>query len=277
MAPQQTDTQPSLPLLDDVKAVLFDVYGTLLISEAGDINFADSRESDDVIHRALTKVGISTTMSVQDLNALYFQTLSKHQDARRIQGIQYPEVDIRSVWYDLVKHISGVEPSREDTEQLATWFEIETNPTDQMPGALELLEQLAESAIHTGLISNAQFYTPITLEILLGKTLEQLEIPSYLTAYSYEFLEGKPGKLMFSSCASFLFKQEGIQPHEILFVGNDCLKDCYPAKSVGFRTALFAGDARSYRPRLDDPRCKNLKPDLVVTDLLQLLECIQVS
>jgi len=52
------------------------------------------------------------------------------------------------------------------------------------------------------------------------------------------------------------------------------LNDIYPAQKVGFQTALFAGDKRSLRLRNDDPRCKNLKPDLVITDLIQLLDHI---
>ena len=40
---------------------------------------------------------------------------------------------------------------------------------------------------------------------------------------------------------------------------------------VGFKTALFAGDGRSLRPRESDDRCRGLSPDLIVTDLRQLI------
>lgn len=274
LEPIPTHTEAVLNSLPEIKAVLFDVYGTLLISQAGDINYDDTDEEVDIIQRALGKAGISTTMSTQDLNALYTQLISEHQDARRREGVEYPEIDIRAVWRDFVKHISGVDATHEDTEQLATWFEVWTNPTDLMPGAAELLQRLSESSLKTGLISNAQFYTRHLLEIYLGKSLEELGISSYLTAFSYEFLEGKPSQLMYSTSASFLQRQDELQPHEILFVGNDCLKDIYPANSVGFMTALFAGDARSLRLREDDPRCKDLKPDLVLTELSQLPDCL---
>lgn len=274
LEPIPTDTKPVLKSLPDVKAVLFDIYGTLLISKAGDINYEDAQEGEDIIQKALGKVGISTTMSTQDLNSLYTKLLADHQKARRKEGIEFPEVDIRAVWRDFVKHISGVYPSQDDAQQLAVWFEVWTNPTDLMPGAKDVLQNLSVSSLKTGLISNAQFYTRHLLEGYLEKTLEDLSIPSYLTAFSYEFLEGKPGKLMYTSCASYLQKQDSLQPNEVLFVGNDCLKDVYPAHSVGFKTALFAGDARSLRLRKEDPRCRNLKPDLVITELPQLLECL---
>jgi len=40
---------------------------------------------------------------------------------------------------------------------------------------------------------------------------------------------------------------------------------------------LFAGDARSLRLRRDDSRCRRLKPNLVITDLLQLLDHLELN
>jgi len=50
--------------------------------------------------------------------------------------------------------------------------------------------------------------------------------------------------------------------------------DMGPAARLGFRTALFAGDARSLRRREGDPWCAGIVPDLVVTDLVDLLHCV---
>jgi putative hydrolase of the HAD superfamily len=66
----------------------------------------------------------------------------------------------------------------------------------------------------------------------------------------------------------------GLKPAASLYVGNDMLNDIYPAKQLGFQTALFAGDTRSLRLRPDDPRCANLSADLVLTELSQLIEHI---
>ena len=63
-------------------------------------------------------------------------------------------------------------------------------------------------------------------------------------------------------------------PAEVLAVGNDMLNDVLPARETGFRTALFAGDARSLRLREGDPRLDVFSPDLVLTDLDQLPECL---
>ena len=66
----------------------------------------------------------------------------------------------------------------------------------------------------------------------------------------------------------------GVSPHAVLYVGNDMLNDMLPAAAAGFQTALFAGDARSLRLRETDPRCIDVSPDIVLTDLSQLIEHI---
>jgi len=40
------------------------------------------------------------------------------------------------------------------------------------------------------------------------------------------------------------------------------------------KTALFAGDSRSLKWRKDDARTKDLTPDLIITELRQLPECV---
>jgi putative hydrolase of the HAD superfamily len=63
----------------------------------------------------------------------------------------------------------------------------------------------------------------------------------------------------------------GIPVAATLYVGNDMLNDIRPASAVGFKTALFAGDGRSLRLRESDDRCRGRSPDLIVTDLRQLI------
>ena len=66
------------------------------------------------------------------------------------------------------------------------------------------------------------------------------------------------------------FEARGIAPDETVYVGNDMLNDIGPAHKVGFRTALFAGDARSLRRRENDPVCAGVKPDFIVSHLQQV-------
>ena len=81
---------------------------------------------------------------------------------------------------------------------------------------------------------------------------------------------------MFERAADSLAAR-GIVGDEVLYVGNDMLNDVMPAASVGFRTALCAGDARSLRLREGDERIMGVSPDLVLSDLAQLDECCMMG
>ena len=64
---------------------------------------------------------------------------------------------------------------------------------------------------------------------------------------------------------------------QTLYVGNDMLNDVTPAKKLGYRTALFAGDARSLRRRAGHPDTAGVVPDLIVTDLRDLSACLGIG
>jgi putative hydrolase of the HAD superfamily len=78
---------------------------------------------------------------------------------------------------------------------------------------------------------------------------------------------------MFKAAAKNL-RDMDISAHSVLYIGNDMLNDIYPAKMAGFKTALFAGDARSLRLRENHPKCQNLYADLVITDLVQVIDLV---
>ncbi len=65
-----------------------------------------------------------------------------------------------------------------------------------------------------------------------------------------------------------------LQPQEVLFIGNDMLNDIYGAQQMGFKTVLFAGDQRSLRWRKDHQLTQGLKPDFIINDLMQILDCL---
>ena len=86
-------------------------------------------------------------------------------------------------------------------------------------------------------------------------------------------LEGKPSTALYKEIAQTIATQD-LSPAEVLFVGNDMRNDIWPASQVGMKTALFAGDQRSLRLREDDPRVSDTVPDIVITELSQLLDCL---
>jgi putative hydrolase of the HAD superfamily len=168
------------------------------------------------------------------------------------------------VWKQVLE-LSDLGPAR----RFALEFEMIVNPVYPMPHLIPMLEACRERQLSLGLVSNAQFYTPMLFECFLGADLTSLGFRSDLIFLSYRFGCAKPSLKLFEFARTRLDRM-GIAPRSVLYVGNDMLNDIYPATQAGFATALFAGDARSLRLRSEDPRCRTLSPDLIVTDLLQL-------
>jgi putative hydrolase of the HAD superfamily len=144
------------------------------------------------------------------------------------------------------------------------------NPAYPMPGVNDLLKAISAADISMGLISNAQFYTVFVLEGLLGRSLADCGFDRRLLFYSWMEGHAKPSRVMFERARSAL-REMAIPAASVLYVGNDMRNDIVPAASVGFNTALFAGDQRSLRLRESDADCRNLTPDIIVTDLRQLI------
>jgi putative hydrolase of the HAD superfamily len=108
-----------------------------------------------------------------------------------------------------------------------------------MPGAAQTIAALREAGLVLGIISNAQFFTPL-------------------------FFEAAAGALA----------ARGIAPAECAFVGNDMLSDIYGAANAGFQAILFAGDSRSLRLREGDRRVQGLRPFRIICSLGELvLQC----
>jgi len=277
--PLPTGATPVLRPLAGLRAVLFDVYGTLLISASGELNRADSVARAEAVRAAFAAATIAGNIPATAAAATLVQTIQEFHERARAAGIAYPEVEIVDVWKHTIARLiaSGLLPpaaERIDVCRLALEYEVRVNPVWPMPGLDDCLDQLRDRSMQLGLVTNAQVFTPEIFPALLGRTLEELGFHAGLQWYSYRYGRAKPDLWLFEQARAGLIRS-GVAAAEVLYVGNDVLNDVCPARRVGFRTALFAGDARSFRPRLGDPRVAHVVPDLVITDLSMLPRCLK--
>ncbi len=278
-----TGEQPALAPLPDVRAVLLDIYGTLVMSACGEVGTVAT--SAEAVVAALASAGVAIDDEAHGrriANAGARQlvaSISQWHAQWRAQGVEHPEVDIRRVWESVIDELIAQKllPSgarQADHERVAVHYEARVNPCWPMPGARRCLEKLRAAGRRLGIISNAQFFTPAMITALFGKSLSELGVDSGLRYYSFELGEAKPGDRLARLAAEGL-RGRGIAAHQVLAIGNDMLNDVRPAHDVGFRTGLFAADARSLRWRATDPRLAGLRPDIVLTDWSQLTECLR--
>ncbi|HCM26104.1 MAG TPA: hypothetical protein DIC34_06085 [Treponema sp.] len=279
---------PRLP-----RALLFDVYGTLIASGAGGEPLAMSGPLTPEGGRArvLLETGLSEAGFPEGAEAFSAAVAaaieSANAEARKTRP--FPEVDIRRI-------LAGLLTDADDPllRHLAILLECWRNPCAPMPGAGGLLSALAEAGIPHGLVSNAQFYTPLLLEALFGPASGQASgatagatpgatdglagqagISAELSLFSYRLGFAKPDTAIFERAADLL-AEAGIESRDALMVGNSAANDVAPAKARGFMTALLARDARSFKPpewsEAVGPEAAGSEatPDIVLTDLTDI-------
>jgi putative hydrolase of the HAD superfamily len=273
-------SQPRLTPLEGIKAVVFDIYGTVFSSGAGDISLAGEVSNARIIRDTLADNGIAIEVDEMNppLDTRLHDMIRTHQEKRRNEGVEFPEVEIRSVWKDFLDGlISDLNLSQSDypgIDMLVVDFERRVNPIRIMPDFRELIDYLQREKLVTSIISNAQFYTPLMFDAFFGKSLKDMGFCEKCSVWSYKLLEGKPSRELYKQAASNLLTHHGITPDQVLYVGNDMRNDIWPAQAIGFHTALFSGDHLSLRRREDDPDCEGVIPTIEITRLMQIAECI---
>ncbi len=265
--------------LSMIKAVIFDIYGTLFISGSGDVGTAVSSGSPQAFGKAFEKLGIIADEPKiwEQIKDQYFSLIAQSHTRDKKKGILYPEVIITDIWAEILNNplISSYAAKYSITpETAAAAFEGVVNPVWPMPGLTDCLESLYAHGYKLGIVSNAQFYTPELFPVFLGKNIKELGFNENLSIFSYRTGRGKPDIHLFEMLKKGL-STYGIDASEAVFVGNDMLNDIYAAYSAGLKTALFAGDKRSLRMRSDNPSCRKLKPDVIFNNLGKFPEILR--
>lgn len=282
---EPTDEKPVLQPIDNIKAVVFDFYGTLFISGTGDTIIEAPKESRQ---KALSAAfGVVFPQLSPEINAaegvrLYQETIHNHKQSMKVDGVDYPEINILKVWNEVLEklRVNGAaslpeQPDENLLKKLTIEFEMRDNPTYPMPDLHTALADLSDKSMLLGILSNSQFYTPLIYEAHLGSPPSKDFFDINICIWSYEERLCKPSLAFHEQLKRALAHHHNLNPADVLYVGNDMLKDIWPAHHFGFKTALFAGDARSLKWRREDEHCRDLKPDLVITRLHQLSECVR--
>jgi putative hydrolase of the HAD superfamily len=255
--------------MGDTKVIFWDVYGTLVAAPRGNLDSLLQREAElrGVFERTVKNFGLAVVPA--RLHDLFLRGIQAEREARVAQGVAHPEVRIDEIWFKLLEKFQPEEPPTINfAREVALFFQRQANPTQLQPHAFDVLNTLGQRGLRHGIISNAQFYTPIELSALLREesacavcTYESMFDP-LLVFFSFDLGVAKPDLAIFGRAVEALTR-ENVMPDDCVFVGNSLVNDIAPAQHIGFRTVLFAPEVVPESA---------IKPDLVIHNLSQLLE-----
>ncbi len=284
LSPLTVDYQKILTPLTDIRCVAFDFYGTMFISDVGDIGIDEEKqeESKKSIENGLKAAGFTLTKKKTGKRGkeLFENTINAHITAARNNGIDYPETDIREVWWEVLsklineQYIRG-KLTKTSSLQFGIEYEFRMNNIWPSPNLATLLQNLLNNERSLGIISNSQYYTPLAFEAFLEHSPEEFGFDSDLLLWSYKTGFKKPSQNFYHIFLEEA-EQQDIEPQQILYIGNDIYKDIYPAKAVGMHTGLYIGDKRSIRHEAEDLQKEKYQPDLIINDIQQVSEALKL-
>jgi putative hydrolase of the HAD superfamily len=254
--------------LKGVRAVIFDVYGTLINYWRPGFETQEGRS--ELLLGAFAELVDRFAMgeTLLDMNPdepppktlydLYNGLLSLNQQKSADGGAALPEVRVEKVWavivlmlkrngYDVDKHAPAGGDVADFGRCLACTYNFLGMGRELYPGVADALGRLKGDNIALGILSDAQFYTPIDLTLLLRDQSgggvddynELFDTGLIFLSSDYGFV--KPSEVLFRRLFDALYEYH-ITPAQTLFVGNDLSADILPAAALGMKTALFCGD-----------------------------------
>jgi putative hydrolase of the HAD superfamily len=276
--------------LSDIRAVIFDVYGTLISYWKPEFANENAKQKRLLSVFKQTAEYFKAQPFLEKMNPdepaektlydLYHGLIALDHEKSRKKGIDFPEIKIEKIWEIIImmlkRHgydssILGIGTDLDCAFAMAYFYNFHALNGALYPGVVDSLSTLLESQIKLGIVSNGQFYTPLDLTLLL-RAHSKDQIDDYLDIFdrnlvyfSYEYGVAKPSKLLFEKLYDALYEYH-ILPEQTVFVGNDLQQDILPAQEIGMKTAFFTGDCRS----AFTSGSTSIIPDIVFKDYLGL-------
>ncbi len=286
--------KPYLVRLPEVRAVTWSVYGTLLAIPGGDLLFEnDNRFIMSVaLDKTIQEFKMWSSMSRKPgqpadyLRKIYCELLTDQRIAPSTRE-KYPEVQSDRLWEafirklqqkDYVINASMYGNLKEFSQKVAYFFHASLQGIACYPTAAQALRSVKGSGLAQGLVADGQCFTAVQL----GRALKQQDpaakldelIDGDLRALSSELKARKPSERLYKQILHEL-GQRGITPDKVLHVGSRISLDVVPARKLGMKTGLFAGDVASLEAgtpeQLKDPANR---PDVLLTKLSQIADVV---
>lgn len=292
--PDPVNATPSIQPLPGIKAVLWDVYGTLLRITEG--RFLLFPQEEALLQIALDKTIHEFHMWLhmyrrpgppwQSMIGLYKSTSDWLQMAGTSRKGDFTNVDLVDVWHKIIERLFEKEYQydqelmgelREYSEKVAYFFHSNLQGVEARSSAVQAMSDLCAAGVLQGLLADGQSFTLVQLLRALGMQatlppLYELFRPETLVLSSHLGIR-KPSRTLFEHAVSQL-RSCGVAASEILHISCRLKTDLVPAKAVGMKTALLAAEKLGLEVETDLLKDPTTRPDRLLTDLSQVASVV---
>jgi hypothetical protein len=284
---------PHLYRLPDIRAVTWNVYGTLLAIAGGSLLFEHPKKfmMDLALEKTIEEFKMWQSMSrtpgqpAEWLGPIYSMQLHQMKTVPG-GGERYPDVAVDAIWEALIKKLlkneyefdTGFYGSlNEFSRKVAYFFQASLQGVGCYAGAAAALRFVAGRGLAQGLVGEGQCFTFDQLKRCLNQQDSEANLPAWidpkLCALSYSVRARPPSERPFRQVLGVLLER-GIRPDQVLHVGSRVAADVIPARRLRMRTALFAGDKASLEATPEQFERSQSRPDVMLTELSQIAELI---
>ena len=274
------NANPSIKPLPGIRAVLWDVYGTLLRVSDGKFTLFPDEEArlqialDKTIHEfnMWNHMYRKPGPPWQSMIGIYRSTIERQAMQASAKGnvtALIGKLFEKEYTYDEGQYGDLDEFS----EKVAFFFHSCLQATEARAGAAEAMSDLSAAGITQGLLSDGQSFTLIqTLKAVATQgdlpPLYELFRPQTIIL-SADVGVKKPSKMLFAEAVQQL-RSIGIPAAETLHISCRLSTDLVPAKAAGMKTALMVAEKSGLEVSSDVLKDPATRPDRLLTELSQL-------
>ena len=293
-APKPVKAKPSIAPLPGIKAVLWDVYGTLLRTPDGAFTLFPEQE-------VRLQVALEKTIHEFNMwNSMYRKPgppwqsmINQYKDYAERLGMaapkrtgDYTDINLVIVWGQIINRLFDKEYSYEiDTygevaeyaEKVAYFFHSCLQATEARAGSVRSITELNSNGIRQGILADGQSFTMV--QLIKALVHQGLTVPVYdiigpgQTLFSCQIGIKKPSRSLFEYGAQQM-GEAGIAPEEILHVSCRLGTDLVPAKKAGMKTALLASEKTGLEAPANLIKDPQTRPDRLLTDITQITSVV---
>jgi hypothetical protein len=287
---------PYVKPLAGIKAVTWNLYGTLLSIADGELLFQaplpirmevalDKTIKEFNMWNSMTRKPGAPWEYMLTLFNRVFDELRLGGSAKRGEVV---EINSATLWKKLLGKLEQKE-YQYDVDSLGTmddlsvkvayFFHSALQGLELEPGADIALTAVTDGGLTQALLTDSQPFSWVQMQRAWRQAGSSRPVGSLLqmplAAESWDVGVKKPSKSLYER---FLVRMatKNIAPAEVLHISSRLKDDLAIAKSLGMKTALYAGDKTSLRATKDELSDSALKPDRLLTELSQIRDVLQL-